>query len=168
MPEILQSRPDLNSGDGTVPQVSAIPIELSNSLNNGFIAETHGALPSHAQVLEDLFNRFKINQFDNLEGVRAPQSAISLSLNDLYLADEVVRMRARVISQSPISGKLKAIITPVSEETSTFNFDFTEQEKEWVLNIDDLKPGLYRVRVETEHSGQQFPTPVHDLFEISG
>ena len=34
LPEKLQSRPDLSDGDGTVPQVSAIPIELSNSFNN--------------------------------------------------------------------------------------------------------------------------------------
>ena len=164
-PAILQSRPDLSDGDGTVPQVSAIPIELSNSLNNNFIAETHGSLQNQSQILEDLLNRLKTSQFD-LGAVRAPQSAISLSLDDLYLADEVVKIRARVISQFPISGKLKATITSVSDEANIFNFDFEEQEQEWVLNIDDLKAGLYRLKVETENSGQQFPTPVHDLFEV--
>ncbi|MGB3759284.1 MAG: lecithin--cholesterol acyltransferase [Rivularia sp. (in: cyanobacteria)] len=165
LPSILQSRPDLSDGDGTVPQVSAIPIELSNSLNNNFIAEKHGSLQNQNQILEDLLNRLKLSQFD-LGGIRAPLSAISLSLDDLYLADEVVKMRARVISQSPISGKLKATITSVSDEANTFRFDFEEREKEWSLAIDDLKPGLYRLKVETENSGQQFPTPVHDLFEV--
>ncbi|MEM7714359.1 MAG: lecithin--cholesterol acyltransferase [Cyanobacteria bacterium P01_A01_bin.68] len=165
LPQILQSRPDLSEGDGTVPQVSAIPIELSNSFNNNFIAEKHGSLQNSNQILEDLLNRLKTSQFD-LGAVRAPQSAINLSLDDLYLADEVVKMRARVISQFPISGKLKAIITSVFDEANTFNFDFEEQEKEWILNVDDLKPGLYRLRVETANSGQQFPTPVHDVFEV--
>ena len=166
LPIILQSRPDLSDGDGTVPQVSAIPIELSNSLNNNFIAETHGSLQNQSQILEDLLNRLKTSQFDNLEAIKAPKPAISLSLDDLYLADEVVKIRARVISQLPISGKLKATITSVSDDVNTINLDFVEGEKEWSLTIDDLKPGLYRLKVETENSGQQFPTPFHDLFEV--
>ena len=52
LPIGLQNRPDLIDGDGTVPQVSAIPIELSNSLKNNFIAEKHGALQNQKQVLE--------------------------------------------------------------------------------------------------------------------
>lgn len=165
-PAILQSRPDLSDGDGTVPQVSAIPIELSNSFNNNFIAEKHGSLQNQHQILEDLLNRLKTSQFDKLEEIKAPRPAISLSLDDLYLADEVVKIRARVISQSPISGKLKATITSVSDEANTLNLDLEEREKEWVLNVDDLKAGLYRLKVETENSGQQFPTPVHDIFEV--
>ena len=75
-------------------------------------------------------------------------------------------MRAKLIATSPGSGKLKATITSVSDEANTFNFDFEEREKEWVLNVDDLQAGLYRLKVETENSGQQFPTPVHGVFEV--
>ena len=165
LPEKLQSRPDLSDGDGTVPQVSAIPIELSNSLNNNFIAEQHGSLQNSYLILEDLLNRLATSQFD-LGAVRAPQSAISLSLDDLYLTSESIKMRAKLIATSPGSGKLKATITSVSDEANTFNFDFEEREKEWVLNVDDLQAGLYRLKVETENSGQQFPTPVHGVFEV--
>lgn len=176
LPEILQHRPDLSDGDGTVPQVSAIPIELSNSFNNNFIAETHGSLQNQSQILEDLLNRLKLSQFD-LGAVKAPRSAISLSLDDLYLADEPIKIRGRVISPFPALGKLKATIRSVSHEETALNLDFEEKEfeeqefeqqrKEWVLAIDNLKPGLYRLRVETENSGTQAPTPVHDLFEIA-
>jgi len=165
LPIILQSRPDFSDGDGTVPQVSAIPIELSNSLNNNFIAETHGSLQNQSQILEDLLNRLKLGQFD-LGTVRAPQSAISLSLDDLYLTSEPIKMRGKVISSSPSNEKLKATITSVSHSETALNLDFEEQEKEWVLAIDNLKPGLYRLQVETENSGEQAPTPVHDLFEV--
>lgn len=164
-PEILQSRPDLSDGDGTVPQVSAIPIELSNSLNNNFIAETHGSLQNHSQILENLLNCLKLSQF-NLGTVRASQSAISVSLDDLYLASEPIEMRARVINSFLGNGKLKATITSVSHSNTVLNLDFEEQEKEWVLVIDNLKPGLYRLQVETENLGEQAPTPVHDLFEV--
>ena len=165
LPEILQSRPDLSDGDGTVPRISAIPIELSNSFDNNFIAETHGSLQNQNQILDDLLNRLKLSQFD-LGAVRASSSAISVSLDDLYLTSEPIKMRARVISNSPGFGKLKATITSVSYEGTFINLDFKRQEKEWVLAIDDLKPGLYRLQVATENSGEQFPTPVHDLFEV--
>lgn len=164
-PEILQNRPDLSDGDGTVPQISAIPIELSNSFNNNFIAETHGSLQNQSQILENLLNCLKLSQF-NLGTVRAPQSAISLSLDDLYLASEPIEMRARVISSVPVNGKLKATITSISHSETALNLDFQEQEKQWVLAIDNLKPGLYRLQVETENLGEQAPTPVHDLFEV--
>ncbi|WP_413168036.1 lipase/acyltransferase domain-containing protein [Capilliphycus salinus ALCB114379] len=166
LPKILQNRPDLADGDGTVPQVSAIPIELSNSFNNSFIAERHSSLQNQNQILEDLKNRIKFNQSD-LASVRASQTAISLALDDLYLTDEAIAMRARVISTPGfISGKLHAKITSISHEQPPINLDFHEQEQEWMLTIDDLKPGLYRVSVQTENTSDQAPSPVHDIFEV--
>lgn len=166
LPKILQNRPDLSDGDGTVPQVSAIPMELSSSFNNTFIAESHSSLQNQKQVLEDLRNRLELSQFD-LATVRASQTAISLNLEDLYLPDEAIVMRARVISTPGLAtGKLKAQITSVSDESPAIHVDFEEREQEWVLAIDNLKPGLYRVTVQTENSSDQAPTPVHDLFEV--
>lgn len=166
VPAILQERPDLSDGDGTVPQVSAIPIELSKSYYNNFIAETHASLQNQAQILEDLLNRLKLTQF-NLEGVRAPQSAISLSLDDLYLASEPIVMRARVVSPNPGLGKLQAEITFVSQERAALRLDFEQQEQGWQLAVDGLKPGLYRLKVQTANFDAQGPTPVHDLFEVA-
>jgi hypothetical protein len=98
--------------------------------------------------------------------VRAPQTAIGLSLDDLYLADEPIAMRARLIGLPPSATKLKAEIQAVTGDRSALSFDFVEQEKEWVLAIDDLPAGLYRVTVKTEISGEQAPSPVHDVFEV--
>jgi len=166
LPKVLQNRPDLADGDGTVPQVSAIPIELSSSFNNTFIAECHGSLQNQSQILEDLRNRLELSQF-NLATVRATQTAISLALEDLYLADEPIAMRARVITTPGwLTGKLQAQITSVSDEKPPINLNFEQQEQEWVLAIDDLLPGLYRVTVRTENTSEQAPIPVHDLFEV--
>lgn len=168
LPKILQNRPDLSDGDGTVPHISAIPIELANSFSSSFIAERHGSLQNQSQVLEDLLNRLEFNQFDSAS-VRASQSAISLALEDLYLADEAIAMRARVISKPGlVTGKLQAKITSVSDEQPPLHLNFEEQEQEWVLRVDDLKPGLYRVSVQTENTSDQAPTPVHDVFEVVG
>lgn len=165
VPAILQNRPDLSDGDGTVPQVSAVPIELSNSFNNCFIAETHASLQKQPQILDDLLCRLKLTQF-NLAGVKAPQSAISLSLDDLYTSSEQVKIRARVISTSLGYGKLKAKITSVSQNETTTYFDFERHEQEWVLNFEAPR-GAYRIQAYTENSNSQTPNPVNDLFEVA-
>ena len=175
LPGVLKNRFDLGDGDGTVPKVSAIPIERSSDLDNFFIAEQHGTLQNQAQVLDNLLNVLRISQFNSLEDVRGkladarsatPQSAISLSLDDLYLAGEPVALRARLIGLPNAATKLKADIQSVSDGRPTLSLDFVEQEKEWVLAIDGLPSGLYRVAVKTENNSEQAPTPVHDLFEV--
>jgi pimeloyl-ACP methyl ester carboxylesterase len=165
LPDILKNRTDLGDGDGTVPKVSSIPLERSQNLDNFFIAEQHGGLQNQAQVLDSLLNTLRISQY-SLSDVRAPQTAIGLSLEDLYLANEPIAMRARLIGLPPSATKLKAEIQTVAGDRPTLSFDFVEQEKEWVLAIDDLPAGLYRVAVKTEISGEQAPSTVHDVFEV--
>lgn len=173
IPDILKNRSDLGDGDGTVPKVSSIPIERSREFDNFFIAEQHGGLQNQVQVLDSLLNTLRISQY-SLSDVRAPQTAIGLSLEDLYLANEPIALRARLIELTNSATKLKAEIQAVSGVDSAspkgnrpvLSLDFVEQEKEWVLAIDDLPAGLYRVTVKPETGGEQAPSPVHDLFEV--
>ncbi|MEP0857939.1 lecithin--cholesterol acyltransferase [Trichocoleus sp. DQ-U1] len=166
LPAVLQNRSDLGDGDGTVPKVSAIPIERSRDLDNFFIAEQHGGLQNQAQVLDSLLNVLRIGQID-LESIRGEvQTAISLSLEDLYLSDELITMRARMIGLPNSAASLKAEIQSVSNQHPSVAVDFVEQENEWKLAIDQLPAGLYRVTVKTENVTDASPSPVHDLFEV--
>ncbi|EKU98273.1 Lecithin:cholesterol acyltransferase [Leptolyngbya sp. PCC 7375] len=164
LPKALEGRPDLGEGDGTVPQVSAIPIELSNSFNNTFIAESHGALQNQKQIMEDLKRRLETTQF-GLAGLRAPVAAISLGLDDLYLPDEAIILRARVTSDSPIE-QLTAEITAVDSDTPARKLPFEQQAKQWTLTVGDLPSGLYRVTVTAGDGGTSVPSPVHNMFEV--
>lgn len=163
LPLVLQNRADLGDGDGTVPKVSAIPIERSGNLDNFFIAEQHGALQNQKQVLENLLNILRLSQYD-LVGVRKaePEAAIGLSLDDLYTTEEPVFLRAKVTGVDV--AKLQAEITPVSGDSPALTFDFEEKTDGWMLTA-DLPTGLYRVRVRAM-AGEQTPTPVHGLFEV--
>jgi Lecithin:cholesterol acyltransferase len=165
LPIALKNRPDLGDGDGTVPKVSAIPLERSSNFDNFFIAEQHGSLQNQTQVLDNLLNVLQISQF-TLANVRAPQTAIRLSLDDLYLADEPITLRANITGLSePISSPLKATIESISSDRPPLSFNFVQQENEWTLAIEDLPAGLYRVEVQAE-GVEPIPTPVHDVFEV--
>lgn len=176
LPVVLQNRSDLGDGDGTVPKVSAIPIERSQELDNVFIAEQHGSLQNQTQVLNNLLNVLRMSQFQSLEEVRGsivsarnltPEAAISLSLDDLYTVDEPISLRARLLGLPDSTPRhLKAEIESISDDRPILSFDFVAQEREWTLAIDDLPTGLYRVKVQAENLGDQAPTPVHDVFEV--
>lgn len=176
LPVVLQNRSDLGDGDGTVPRVSAIPIERSQELDNFFIAEQHSSLQNQAQVLDNLLNVLRMSQFQSLETVRGnlararnatPEAAISLSLDDLYTVDEPITLRARLLGLPDSAyGNLSAEIESISGDQPVLNLNFVAQEQEWTLAIDDLPTGLYRVKVQAENLGDQAPTPVHDVFEV--
>lgn len=164
--------PLLEGGDGTVPYLSAIPIELSEEFRNTYIAERHCSLQSSSLILQQLLQRLKEMQAQGLKSIRGPeinsetaeQSAISLSLDDIYLKTEPIIIGARVINFD--TQKLKAEITLKSDDDSSKQLEFQKQDNEWVLNIDGLAPGLYRLKVDTESYNNQAPNPVHDLFEV--
>ncbi|MEI2579857.1 lipase/acyltransferase domain-containing protein [Scytonema sp. PRP1] len=164
--------PLLEGGDGTVPYLSAIPIELSEEFRNTYIAERHCSLQNSSQILQQLLQRLKEMQTKGLGNIRGPevnpetaeQSAISLYLDDIYLKKELIRISARVINFK--TQKLKAEITLNYENDFSQNLEFQEQDNEWVLNIDSLEPGLYRLKVDTGSYNSQAPNPVHDLFEV--
>jgi triacylglycerol esterase/lipase EstA (alpha/beta hydrolase family) len=163
VPAALKNRSDLGDGDGTVPKVSAIPLERSANLDNFFIAEQHGSLQNQAQVLDHLMNVLQVSQF-TLSDLRAPQpaqSAIRLSLDDLYLPSEPIAIQAQVTDASIAS--LKATIESISGGPP-LHVDFVPQEKDWQLAI-ELPAGLYRIQVHAQ-GGESSPTPVNDLFEV--
>jgi pimeloyl-ACP methyl ester carboxylesterase len=165
VPDALRNRVDLGDGDGTVPKVSSIPIERSADLDNFFIAEKHGALQNQTQVLDSLLNTLRISQY-TLSDVRAPETAIGLSLDDLYRTDEAITMRARLIGPNS-DAKLTAVIQAVASDRAPIVVDFIEQAHEWSLEIDNLPAGLYRLGVKAEVGGEQLASSVHDLFEVT-
>ena len=169
LPEILQDRTDLASGDGTVPHISAIPIELSSSFNNIFIPESHSALQNHQQILQDIREKLETVQFSGAADVRnARADAIGLAVDDIYLPDEPIVLNAEVTSQTEI-GSLQAVVTAVVDEKTVLTLPFEQQSQaQWQLGIDALPAGLYRVAVSTQGDGVLGPSPVHNLFEVAG
>jgi pimeloyl-ACP methyl ester carboxylesterase len=185
LPMIMSSLDHLANGDGTVPQISAFPIEFSDRDTleiSSFIAESHGAIQNQSDILLNLLNKLQIAQspsgtIEDIRGrgeeksrsIKAGKPGISLSVDDLYLKDEPIVITAEVNPENNSFGMLKAEIDAVSSENPSINLDFELQNHEWVLKAEDLtlKPGLYRIKVQTDNTGEDAPNTVHNLFEVA-
>ena len=129
-------------GDGTVPYLSAVPIELANDFRESYLPEQHGSLQNHPKVLGELRDRIKDAQAKGKGAIRGPEiientskpSAISLTLDDLYLADETIAIQVQLLNFNQDPRGVKANITSVSGGTS-LERDFQEQGDDWKLEL---------------------------------
>jgi Lecithin:cholesterol acyltransferase len=180
LPTWLLDRPNVSDGDGTVPQVSATPVQMGDlemlSMVD-YIAQSHGALQNQPDILLNLLKRIEGAQTASLEDVRGGiegvrsrgirgLKGIGLDLDDLYRIDEPITMRAK-ISGSAAVNKLMAEITCVSEQHPAIDRNFTLEDGTWVMATDNLAAGVYRVTVKTDHPSEDAPNPVHNLFTVA-
>jgi pimeloyl-ACP methyl ester carboxylesterase len=165
----------LEGGDGTVPRVSATPIELSREYRETFFAERHGSLQNNTFSLDDLRERIKQMQATGLGEILGNWSArdiekrgvISLDLDPLYLSEEPVRLSARLRGGPTTKGGLKARIQPLGGGGPAQEYDFGEGRDGPELVLEGLAPGSYRVRVRSATGGPSAATPVSDLFDVA-
>ncbi len=165
----------LRDGDGTVPRVSATPIELSGDYRDTFLIERHSSLHSNPRMLDDVLERLRDMQAPHTRPIRGPEirpalaelPAISLDVDDLYLANEPVVLRARVTYPYTHSGVLEACISPVKAGILAATYPFEVSGDGWVLNLRALPSGLYRVTVQLRERGPKDAAPVHDIFQVA-
>ena len=151
-----------NSGDGTVPRVSAIPHEYSKANNATFAAMKHGSLqntPSLLEHLEGVITGLDIDLGAFLEpdkrGVK-----LSLTADDVYFTDERVIIGVGA-GEDKLSLKARIIDSvtsaQVAEQAMRDNRDGT-----YSADCGLLKEGSYRVEV-----GGPSVTMVADSFGVS-
>lgn len=175
--EIVPSKnPDdqlLAEGDGTVPRLSATPVELSMEYRETYFPERHGSLQNNDSVLTGLLEQLKQMQVNlsNFKGA-APSAAasekpaISLRLEDLYLPDEPIRMAVRLINVSDQERKPPIARITNTEGVLVMDRQFVPANDQWELVADPLPSGSYRVTVLTDEFAAGAPAPVHDIFLV--
>jgi Lecithin:cholesterol acyltransferase len=93
--ELLRSyRGEDQGGDGTVPAVSATPIELSNQDTEVYVRERHASLQNADFSLDQVTGIIRRQRIDQSR-VFAPGTGISLDVEDAYLTGEPVAVRAQ-------------------------------------------------------------------------
>ena len=81
-------------GDGTVPSVSATPIELSNKDLEIYVRERHASLQNADFSLDQVIGLMRRQRVDQTRAF-APGTGISLDLDDAFLATEPIAVRAQ-------------------------------------------------------------------------
>jgi hypothetical protein len=164
------------AGDGTVPQVSAIPLTQSTpkDFRGYFVAEQHASLQNQEFVLNDLVKRIKLLLSPNLAAVRgevppsAPGAPLNLELDDIYGADEPVIVRASAPGAGP--GDAPALEARVERAddgvAATYPLELSEDGGA-SRHLVGLKPGLYRVEVGAAGKDAARFLPVHTVFEVA-
>ena len=180
LPKWLQDRSYLEDGDGTVPQVSATPVQMKDlellSIAD-YIGESHGAIQAEPHVLVNLLNSIQSTQQADLtdvrgklegvaRGARSGVKGIGLSIDDLYATDEQITMTAKVSGEVAFE-KLTAEITCVGKEQPKITANFKSDGDHWTLSTDKLPEGIYQVTVKTDNTSSDAPNPVHNSFALA-
>lgn len=155
-------------GDGTVPRVSATPLEIEHEENSMFAAQKHASLQNDDPVLTQLAGILSGIDLD-LSVFRAlPRIGLGLDVDDVYGADEPVTIRAR--PEQEFEGLLVAVVEdaarpPDAEQPSEAGRTTLEPAEDgWQTgHLDPLRPGTYRVTV----LGDGLVEPVSDVFAVA-
>jgi hypothetical protein len=149
------------SGDGTVPRPSAIPLGPKPEDDEAFgraafyISGIHGSLQNLPQVIAQVSYVLLEPKF---EAFRPPSEAFSLGVDDAYVVGEPVRIRCD-------AGTMAAGTSLIVEEAATgkevFRRNLFQQSNE-LISVEHLPAGTYRAALDI---GRQ--RLISDVFLVS-
>jgi hypothetical protein len=145
-------------GDGTVPRLSATPIELSNAKAETFVACPHASLQNFDPVRVQV--RAALEDIDISEIKASPVEAISLRMDDVFGEAERVRASARCdVTLDPIHAVLSHVETGNQTECE---FDVPSDGEWQTLDLEPMAAGTYKILVEAGDEAE----PITDIFVV--
>jgi pimeloyl-ACP methyl ester carboxylesterase len=147
-------------GDGTVPRVSATPIELSDDPREMYASERHASLQNKDQVLTQLMgilSREEIDLSSFKDVLGQPKPRVSLEVEDVYLSDEPITARIRCEEES----YMVRVVVHEAESGDIVSYSEPIPGGDWAdVQLAPLPAGAYRITV-----GEDAPVePVSDIF----
>ena len=153
-------------GDGTVPRVSATPLEVEHEENAMFAAQRHASLQNDDPVLTQLAGVLTGVELD-LSAFRAPSLNLSLDVDDVYEVGEPITVRAR--PERDTDEPLLAVVEDAARGPDDERPDevaratLRESDEGWHSGeIAPLPEGAYRVTV----FGGGMVEPVTDVLAV--
>jgi hypothetical protein len=152
-------------GDGTVPRVSATPIEIEKERRETFIAEKHGSLQNASEVWSHLQSvlrnsRLDLSIFKAAGDLRANNIQVGLSIDDLYEKGEPIRLRAHPEEAVGLTAELADV-----DGLNLWVQDMKPTPDGWYeTEFPPKSEGVYRIKVY----GKEGVCPVQDVFAVGG
>lgn len=163
---------DFAGGDGTVPQLSAIPIAIQEQGINTpiFVIQHHGWLPNGTNVLTPLIEHIKYlvsrHSLPTRGTLARGQQAINARVADLYAVDEPVVVTAQVLNTpeefQPLVGRIRSLTDGKSRREP-----FVQANEAWVLRVEGLTPGLYEIEIRPTNPAGAGSDPITSAFEVA-
>lgn len=161
---------NLDGGDGTVPRVSAVPIELSDAGGHVYVSEQHGTLHANPASLNDLLGRLQAMQAKNWRAIRGP---------DVRPAAERASLSVDLDDAVPVGTpvEVEAWLSDGAEDALSCRFTAAEGGAPVVVAMErqgdgrhraavPLAPGIHRAEVRPATAGPSSAPPVHDLVAV--
>jgi pimeloyl-ACP methyl ester carboxylesterase len=148
-------------GDGTVPRVSATPIELSDRGQEIFAAELHGSLQNADDVLvnvEGILTGLSLNA-DKFKAAGGKGSEVRLTVADAHPAGKPVAFE---VAPEDEWADLNATVVDVDSKAEVANVPAGDAgSKERTVTLGSLPVGCYRITVQGGGA-----RPVTDVFAV--
>jgi pimeloyl-ACP methyl ester carboxylesterase len=160
--EMLRSRQATDeSGDGTVPRVSATPIEMGET-QAAFAASRHGSIQNADAVLAHLQGVLTTpRDLGNVRAVGAPVT-LSLDIDGIFSRQEPVQFAVR---PSEVGVPLDAVIESTNGSTPRQMATLGPSDDEWLRReLPPLAAGVYRITVSGDPTQVE---PVTDIFAVA-
>jgi hypothetical protein len=162
-------------GDGTVPYVSAIPLDMSFEPRLGYVCEQHGSIQNNNRVLDYLGEFLRRTQTRDLSSVRGEtgretageRPGLSLDLDDFFDAGETVALSVSVVGTNRPAKQVTATMERADENGEATSYRMTPAGDGWLLLVDDLPGGVYRAHIRATATEGPAPTPITGLFEVA-
>ena len=132
------------SGDGTVPRLSATPLELTDAHRETYMAEAHASLQNWEPALVQLTGILTGQDIDTGLFSYGIETGLSLDLDDVYSAS-AIQIRASISNAARVSA---TITDPTGAEKMSVPLAPSEGGL-WTGTV-SLPPGPYRVTAKGE------------------
>jgi hypothetical protein len=151
------------SGDGTVPRVSATPIELGNPPPSVYASQLHGSLQNVASVHTQLLGLLtEVADLDRLRDVRA---GLALTVDELFVVDEPIPVQVDVAVPRLT---LLATVRDLATGRTATPVPMASTDGQHTVELPPLPPGDYRVEVTGAGRSARLVQPVTGLLTVTG
>ena len=160
--EMLQSHSGVDSaGDGTVPRVSATPLELSDQGREIYAPDQHGALQNGTGPLTQLIGLLSARPTSNFRG---GLSGFGLRIDDVFAADEPV---SAVVTSDDSASAVNAVVEDVATGRAVLESRIeADGDGAYRMEWPPPPPGDYRLTVSAIDPDSD-RLPVHSLFIVA-